>query len=731
MLPDPQNRIHRIPFSLIVGLVLLLICAVSSVWLLRQQRGADDWVRHTLEVENRVARIQTLTARAEINRRGYLINGSAASVVLYRAMRRAVLPELDALATAVRDNPPQEHRAEMLRSTIRLKLDEMQNTLALSASGHQGEAIAILAGKPSLTATSRLLALIAHIHDEEESLLKARKARAERLETFGLMTAVGSAVLILAIAALVGLELRRRIHALNAVNAELEEDIAKRKVMEVELKAAHTRAEAAGHAKTNFLANMSHEIRTPMNGVIGFTDILLSSGLTDAQHRYAELIADSGRAMMRLLNDVLDLSKVEAGQMSITTEPFDLPHALRGCGKLIVPAVEQRGLRFVCDLADDLPKIVLGDGLRLRQILLNLLGNAAKFTAQGEIRFSARAIKRGAETDISIVVEDTGIGIAPEHQHAIFDQFVQADNKIAGRFGGTGLGLAISAQLASLMGGELSVTSEVGQGARFTLTLPLKIATLTSELEVPEAVAQVSTEHAGPSGRAIRVLVAEDHDVNQLLIMAMLDQLGYRTDLAVDGAEAVAKASAANASDDPYAIVLMDMQMPNVDGCEASRQIRALSITPRTLPILALTANAYADDIALCLQSGMQAHLAKPLNKAELRAAIERWAAHTSEPKAEAAGAARFSPRLQERYAKRRAEMIAAIDDLAVKGDPSRQEIVKVLDLLHKFLGSAEMFGDARLAAEARLLERDFKSWPLAQRATRLRAAAKAMSEAA
>ena len=395
-------------------------------------------------------------------------------------------------------------------------------------------------------------------------------------------------------------------------------DVSAQKETEDTLKRARDAALSATEMKSQFVANVSHEIRTPMNGIMGMTKLLLATDLTPRQRDYAEAVAGSAESLMGVINDLLDFSKVEAGRLTLEQIDFDLAGQLRDILDLYIPRTDAKGLALRLDRHEDLPAWVRGDPLRIRQILLNLLDNAIKFTQQGEVRLVVEPLadKPG---HVRFSVTDTGPGMGPDVQARIFKAFAQGDGSVTRKFGGTGLGLTICRQLAELMGGSLTLDSAPGQGSTFRLTLPLPAARPPKQLRADRAPDLHFPE--------TRVLVAEDNPVNQKLTRYMLERLGVNVLLAEDGKVAYERLRQEQQAHRPVDLVLMDFQMPEWDGLTTTRAIRSMEQSegwPR-LPILALTANAMAGFDQACLQAGMDGVLIKPLKDEELVAALARW----------------------------------------------------------------------------------------------------------
>ncbi|AWN38446.1 ATP-binding protein [Methylobacterium radiodurans] len=391
-------------------------------------------------------------------------------------------------------------------------------------------------------------------------------------------------------------------------------DISERREQARALEEAKLSAERASAAKTDFLAAMSHEIRTPLNGVIGYADLLLEErGLPEPARQHVRRIRAAGSALLTVVNDILDFSRIEAGAIELHPETFDLPRLIDGAAAMVGVVAEQKGLALAVEMEAGLPALVVGDQGRLRQVLLNLLNNAVKFTRAGTVTLAVRRAGGGLSDDcLRFSVQDTGIGIPKAKQHRLFERFSQVDGTIQRDFGGSGLGLAICKRLVDLMGGEVGFSSEDGLGSTFWFTLPLPQAAVQPRLSAaPDPAAARKRGH---------LLLVEDVEINQELARAVLEAAGHAVDIVSDGAAAVTAVDEGR-----YDLVLMDVQMPGMDGMTATRLIRSLGTSGARLPIIAMTANVLPDQVRMFHEAGMDDHVGKPFNRSELYAMIDRW----------------------------------------------------------------------------------------------------------
>jgi len=615
-----------------------------------KQSETSEWVRHTHKAIESSREILTLLVDMETGERGFLITGKEEFLEPYHKAQTKWHQNLDTLKEHVSDNPLQVTRLIKI-ATLQTKWIKSAAEIEISArrkivkGKDMSEVIALIEKKTGKNIIDQIRLINDEFIQEEERLMILRQKAAEQAEEVALMAIVfGMLSTIIAascIAFLLAKDIINNVQILLMGTRKIAEGNLNTQIkitskdeflllanafnhMATALKHSNQEIKVTAKAKSDFLANMSHEIRTPIGGVLGMIALLEDTELTKIQKSYVDNIRTCGDGLLLVINDILDVSKLATGEFSLEKSPFDLKQCIDEVYFILDSQASNKGLTLEVLYQNELAKSYLGDKLRIRQILLNLINNAIKFTEHGEIQLVVNNEgEHEGHAAIHFQIKDSGIGISNENQKNLFKPFSQADNSISRQYGGTGLGLSISSQLVKQMGGEITVKSEINKGSVFYFTVNFKIDKigLTQPLSKDELEGAREENSCFSENFPLSILIAEDNKINQIIVRKLFEKLGYEFDLAINGQEAV---EAVN--NKKYDVVFMDMQMPIMDGITATLKIieshRALA--PK---IIAMTANVLDQDRERCALAGMVDFVGKPINLDDITAAIKRVSA--------------------------------------------------------------------------------------------------------
>ncbi len=719
-LPPPRlgRRIVAIMACVALAATGILLFCLQALWT--QQAAASRWVDHTIEV---------LSAVDAFDHDLTLFVRDARSVIIFQAWdhmaevdREALLVPADIarLRSLMADNRGQQAIITAIERSAKSRIALLRSTIARLQAGASAERLLDAAEQ------QRTWALVTQINAgsealkaEERRLLVERRAAATRagLRVWAALicfAVIGAASLALAVAlqAARGRD-RRHVIELSTLNAQLEQ-------LTTHLVRARDAAERSNRAKTQFLAGMSHELRTPLNGILGYARLLrMEGGLNPTQAMRVDAMLGAGKHLLHMIARVLDLSEIEGEKLELQTETIDLQATAAACLDLVRPAADEKGLALTSSFAPGAPRELAADKMRLQQILINLLGNAVKFTARGGVELRALPVAGGA--GLRIEVADTGPGIPPDQRARLFQDFERLDTEVTRATEGAGLGLSLSAKLASFMGGRLGFQDAPGGGSIFWLELPFP-------LTAPAPAASLPAQEALPPRKTrLVLLVVDDILMNRDIAGSILAAAGHDVTCVESGAEAVGAVAAKD-----FDVVLMDVRMPEMDGLEATRRIRALPGSRGRVPVLALTAQAFTEQIAECRAAGMNGHIVKPFDADGLLAAVSRAAAaeeaaDAPSPPAPALPGAEFALFDTETF-DRTAGFLAAekvesyLQSIAVRADALKTALHAadalaagrsgLAEQAHAMASSAGLLGFARAAGLCRLLEHALVSSP-------------------
>lgn len=582
----------------LLSVLLIVVLQFNSDRNIDQLISGNETLMEELRVRNDLVMLQSAITSLESKVRGEVISGQWKDTAAIEKEFQAIDAYRHKLVVLEKDN----HIVQMLGDLYRQVDGKVTfNRQVIRVFQEQGKqaAEAVISTGAGAKLTDSIRTTTARIHAEHEQMVTALINETDKnglkAKTLGAVMAIIAAIASILAFGFASYKMRQQEQLIQKLNA------------------SERAAKEAVHVKENFLANMSHEIRTPMNAILGFTDLLKQEPLDKKAGEFVQTIHQSGENLLNIINDILDLSRIEAGMMKIESAPFRISTVTDAVEQMLRKKAIDKGLQLSFRRDPSLPDVIIGDATRLTQILVNLVGNAIKFTDKGQVTVSLNAKQNTGETfTLVILVEDTGVGIASSKLDAIFERFTQADDEVNRKFGGTGLGLSIVKDLVELLKGSISVESVEGKGTRFHVMLPYVIS-------AEQLAAEGETDQLpGVKPLHLRVLVAEDNSINQNLVRHLLSQWGISYDMVDNGMEVLAALAK-----QPYDLILMDIQMPGMDGYEATRKIRQeLTLG---IPIVAMTAHALAGEKENCLAQGMNNYIAKPLRQAELYAILQAY----------------------------------------------------------------------------------------------------------